>query len=65
MSNPPIFYTPHANTAPEAELNALASVYALILQKHQERQRATHPGGPDAGKENLHDSGNTSIQRAS
>ena len=65
MSNPPISYTPHTNTAPEVELNALASIYALILQKHQARHRSTRPGGPDARKENLHDLGNVSIPRAS
>ena len=64
MSNPPIVYTSHPDATPEGELNALANVYRLILDCHAKKE-ATLPGGPDARKENPHDSGNTSIPRAS
>ena len=56
MSKPAISYAPRLDTTPEAELGALTSVYAFILQKHQERQRATRPGGSDAAKEIKNDS---------
>jgi hypothetical protein len=65
MSNPPIVYTPHPDATPEGELNALANVYRFVLDCHHAKKEATRPGGPDARKENLHDSGNTSIRRAS
>jgi hypothetical protein len=52
VSKPAISYASRLDTTPEAELGALTSVYAFILQKHQERQRATRPGGPYAAKEN-------------
>ena len=64
MSNPPIVYTPRPDATPEGELNALANVYRFILDRHAKKE-ATRPGAPDARKENLHDSGNTSIPRAS
>jgi len=50
MSSFRVAYIPRPNTTQEAELSALASVYTFILQKHQERQRATRPGGPDDAK---------------
>ena len=56
MGKPTVSYTPRLDTTPEAELGALTSVYAFILQKHQERQRATRPGGPEAAKETKNDS---------
>jgi hypothetical protein len=42
-----ITYAPRLDATPEAELGALSSIYAFILQKHQERQKATLPGGPE------------------
>jgi hypothetical protein len=47
MSNVRITYTRRVDVSPEAELAGLTSVYNLILRKHQERQRATRPGGPE------------------
>ena len=64
MSNPPIVYAPRPDATPEGELNALANVYRFILDCHAKKE-ATRPGGPDDRKENLHDSGNTNIPRAS
>jgi hypothetical protein len=64
MRNPPIVYTPRPDATPEGELYALANVYRYIVACHAKNE-ATRPGGPDARKENLHDSGNTSIPRAS
>jgi hypothetical protein len=59
-----VTYAPCPNAMPEGELNTLAAVYRLILDSHVSK-KAAHPGGPDAQKETLHDSGNTSIPRAS
>ena len=59
-----VTYAPCPNATPEGELNALAAVYCLVLNRHVSKE-AARPGGPDARKENLHDSGNTSIPRAS
>jgi hypothetical protein len=42
-----IVYSPRGDATPEAELSALANIYAFALQKHQERQKAARPGGPD------------------
>jgi hypothetical protein len=50
VSKPAISYTPRLDTTPEAELGALSAVYAFILQKHRERQKATLPGGPEDGR---------------
>jgi hypothetical protein len=41
MGKPRIFYTSHSGASPEGELDALASVYALILQQRLKRQQAT------------------------
>jgi hypothetical protein len=64
VDKPAITYTPPPNATPEAEISALASVYKFVLNCHAMKE-AARPGGPDARKENLHDSGNTSIPRAS
>jgi hypothetical protein len=50
MNCPEVIYLPRIDGTPETELSALANVYAYILQKHQERQQAAHPGGPDDGE---------------
>jgi hypothetical protein len=42
-----VTYRPRLDATPDTELNALSACYAFILQKHQERQKAAHPGGPD------------------
>ena len=47
MTEGRVVYDQLPGTTAEAELSALANVYAFILRKHQERQRATRPGGPD------------------
>ena len=44
MDNPRIIYTPHPDATPEGELNALATVYAFVLQKHHERLCVARPG---------------------
>ena len=47
MTEGRVVYDQLPGTTAEAELSALANVYAFILRKHQERQRATRPGGPE------------------
>ena len=48
MSDPPrLVYSPRLDATQQGELNALAACYALILQKHQERKKATGVGSPD------------------
>jgi hypothetical protein len=56
MNEAPITYVTRPDATPEAELGALRSVYAFILQKHRERQKATLPGSPDDAKEIKNDS---------
>jgi hypothetical protein len=46
-TEPRIVYTPRADATPEGELNTLATVYAFILQRHHERQKASCSGGLD------------------
>ena len=41
MGKPRIIYTPRSGATPEGELDALASIYAFVLQKYQERRQAT------------------------
>jgi hypothetical protein len=41
-----ITYRPSADTTPESELTALASVYAYLL-KSRESRKGTRPGAPD------------------
>jgi hypothetical protein len=45
MDRPSITYVPRLDATPEAELGALSSIYAFVLQMHRERQKATLPGG--------------------
>ena len=42
-----ITYAPRLDATLEGELKTLGTIYAYILQKHCERQRASHPSGPD------------------
>jgi hypothetical protein len=51
-----IAYVTRPDATPEAELDALASVYSLSLQKHRENQRAaknSQPGGSDDVRKDL------------
>jgi hypothetical protein len=60
MDNPSLTYTPHPDTTPEAEVNALASVYRfLLLEKgdHHDLTNATVAGTEGA---NLAKKGNDS-----
>ena len=50
MDSPSITYARRSDATPEGERNALANVYALVLQKQQARQKATRPGGLDSAK---------------
>jgi hypothetical protein len=66
MNSPRVTYTPRPDATPEAEICALVSVYAFILQKNQERQRATRLGSPDDAERRSDEIGaRTSIQRSS
>ncbi len=52
MSETRIVYSPRSDATTEAELNALANVYAFILRcgearRAEEMKKATRPGGPD------------------
>ena len=49
-----ISYTPLPDATPESELDALAAVYAFVLEAHA-RKKAAVPSGPENGvKEDLH-----------
>jgi hypothetical protein len=53
-SNNRISYTPCPDATPESELDALAAVYAFVLEAHA-RKKAAVPSGPENGvKEDLH-----------
>ncbi len=43
LSNPTIHYIARPDTTPEAELNTLAQIYSLCLQKHCGRKTAAEP----------------------
>jgi hypothetical protein len=60
MDKPSISYSPRPDATPEAERNALASVYVFILQKHQEKHKGGAATAPDARKE-INGSGNAII----
>ena len=47
MSSPVISYKARNDTSTSAEVAALSNVYRFILQKHNERQRATEAGGSE------------------
>jgi hypothetical protein len=52
MSHAPrVLYRPREDASAEGELNALASVYAFCLHKHQERKKGGAATAPDARKE--------------
>ena len=56
MSSSRITYAPRPDATPEAELDALASVYRFVLDCGDARRadamkKATRPGGPDDGEE--------------
>jgi hypothetical protein len=42
VGDPRVDYTPRSDVTPEGELNALAYVYAFVLQRHHKRQQATN-----------------------
>jgi hypothetical protein len=44
---PRIVYTPRPDATPEAELAALATVYAFVMQRHNVRKAAEGSGGKD------------------
>ena len=57
-----IIYTPHPDATPEGELNALATVYSFVLQRHEEKKKAVCGDGPsDAKGVNEHDRATQSI----
>jgi hypothetical protein len=51
VSAPRITYVPRSDATPESELDALAAVYAFILQCHESRKVADPTGDPDEAKE--------------
>ncbi len=48
MSNPNISYHPLSNLSPEHELDTLAAVYKLAIDRYLERKAAEYSGGKDA-----------------
>ena len=44
-----IVYSPRPDSTPEAEATALASIYALCLKKHREKENAGKPAPEPAG----------------
>ena len=50
MSSSRITYAPRPDATPEAELEALASVYRFILDR-KAKKKGARPGAPDARKE--------------
>jgi hypothetical protein len=62
-SNNRISYTPCPDATPESELDALAAVYAFVLEART-KKRAAVPSGPENGvKEDEHVHTNRSIPR--
>jgi hypothetical protein len=54
MDNAQIAHTPRSDATPEAELTALAAVYAFILECHAKKRAAEGSGGDDNGKGEQH-----------
>ena len=55
MDYPSLTYTPHPDTTPEAEVNALASIYCFLLLEKGDRhdltsEAATQAEGANQGK---------------
>jgi hypothetical protein len=58
-----IIYTPLSDATPDSDLDALAAVYAFVLEAHAKKKAAT-PSGPENGvKENHHVHTRESIPR--
>ncbi len=53
MSDPTVSYTPRPDATPEAETNALAGVYRLIIDSA--KKEGSRPGAPDDAKGPKHD----------
>jgi len=51
MNKPTLGYTPLPDATPESELDALAAVYAFILQCHERRRVADATGDRNEVKE--------------
>lgn len=47
MSEIHIIYTARQDATPESERQALARVYAFVLQTYQEQQKVSAPGRPE------------------
>ena len=49
MSDPRVSYTPREDATPEDEITALAAIYRLVLNCHDERKKGagTNSGGED------------------
>jgi len=62
MSRPRVTYTARPDATPEGKISALASVYAFVLRKHRERQKAAGTsGGEDDPKGAKHDRANPRV----
>ena len=47
MSSPGITPTPRPEIASESGSSVLAAIYRRAIERHEEMQKAAHPGGPD------------------
>jgi hypothetical protein len=54
VSAPRITYVPRPDATPESELDALAAVYAFVLEAHAKKKAATPSGLENGVKENHH-----------
>ena len=60
MDNPSLTYTPRPDTTPEAEVNALASVYRFLLLEKGDHHNLTNATAAGTEGANLAKKGNDS-----
>jgi hypothetical protein len=60
MDNPSLTYTPHPDTTPEAQVNALASVYRFLLLEKGDHHDVTNATAAGTEGANLAKKGNDS-----
>jgi hypothetical protein len=60
MANPSLTYTPRPDTTPEAEVNALASVYRFLLLEKGDHHDVTNATAAGTEGANLAKKGNDS-----
>ena len=63
MSGARVAYTVRPDATPEGERETLASVYAFVLQSHQERQKAAPTSRPEDAERRPHGPGAATVAR--